>query len=331
MTWQTSVNTSLLTTYLNRKFIPTLEEELQFMKFCMKGNLPGGMGNVLRFNLFPNPAIQTTKLDEGTTSGNELSAGLTTTGYDATLAEYGEFLKTTRLQEYTQVPNSRSELANRMSFGAARSLDRMINVGPTSGPADNSGANSTTLDWYCGTAQAGGSGTAATPTAGSAAAIIGASELLRASSVNGFTGVSGHPNGALAAIVSTRFERDMVQEATTGRITWGQAVTNVPGALGQTKWVKGYMGEVYGTACYRSQNLTQSTITSTSDNNYILGEGGLGCVSIIDADPQIHVNVPSSQDIGNPYRNLGTIAWHTYWANRLLDGTRVIRVYSLNT
>jgi len=327
MSWTTGTpNTSLLTTYLLKKFIPALEDELQFMKFATKATIPQGMGVTARWNLFSSPVVNTTALTEGAVDGNELTE-MTTAGTEATIAEYGEFIQTNRLMEFCQVSGSRSELVNRMSYGGARSLDRLIHTGPSGG----TGAISTTTDFYTGVAANGGSGTAATPTAASAAALIGASKLLRDNAATGIRGVSGHPDGHFAAILSPRFELDMVTEGTTGRMTWAEAVTDVPGRMGQEKWVNGFMGSVYGTACYRTQAFTQTTITSTSDNNFVLADHGVGCLSIIDADPQIYINTPSSGDVGNPYRNRSTVAWHSYFAASLLSSDRVVRVYSLAT
>ena len=65
-TMTTIINTSLLTTYLIKKFIPALEAELQFEKFTTKATLPSGMGNIARFNRFDSPAGSTTALTEGT-------------------------------------------------------------------------------------------------------------------------------------------------------------------------------------------------------------------------------------------------------------------------
>ena len=327
MAFNTTRNTSLLTTYLIRKFIPALEDELQFQKFTTKATVPQGLGNVARWNTFSSALAQTTALTEGTATGNEITT-MTTLGTNATLAEYGEFIATTRLQEFCQVPSSRSELVDRMAYGASRTIDTLVrNV-----------ADATTSDWYCGDGVEGGANTIAGVSATygggpnmSAAAVIGAAAELRGNSVRGITGVSGHPDRHFAAIVSTTAERDMVQESTAGRMTWAEAVTQVPGVLAQTKWVNGFMGSVYGTACYRSQNLSTAVITATMDENYIIGEGALGSVSIVDADPQIYINTSSAGDIGNPYRNSNTIAWHIFFATSLIDSTRVIKVYSGTT
>lgn len=314
-------NTSLLTTYLIKKFIPALEDELQLQKFTTKATIPGGMGNIARWNVFNSPAVQVSALTEGTTSGNEITT-LTTTATDATIAEYGEFIVVTRLMDYVQVSGARSELSDRMAFGGARSIDALVRAQ----------AIQSTTARYCINGLAGVDSSLA-PTngaeAGSAAAVIGSAGVLRGNSARGFKSVSGHPSGAFAAILSPTFETEMVQEATAGRMTWAEAVTQVPGTMGQEKWVNGYMGSVYGTACYRTQNFALTTVSANStENNYVLAEGGLGAVSIIDADPTVFINTASSSDVGNPYRNRNTVAWHTYFATALISSDRVIRMYS---
>jgi len=321
MAWETAAaNTSLLTTYLIKKFIPALEDELQFHKFCTEATIPGGMGKIARFNVFNSPAANVTSITEGNTTANEITT-LATTGTDATILEYGEFIVVTRLMDYTQVAGARSELSNRMNYGGARSLDSLI----------RNQAVTTTTARYTLDELAGATATIQTTNdaSGSAAAIVHCGGALRGNSARGFSGVSGHPNGAFAAIVAPTFETEMVQEATAGRMTWATAVTQVPGTMGQEKWVNGYMGSVYGTACYRTQNFALTTVSANSmENNYVLAEGGIGAVSIIDADPSVLVNTASSTDVGNPYRNRNTVAWHSYFATALIDSNRVVRLYS---
>lgn len=315
--WNTSLNTDLLTTYLIKSFPPTLEDELQHQKFTRDAIIPEGSGKIGRFNIFGNPGATTTALTEGSVDGNETTVSVT--GTNVTIAEYGEFIITTRLMEFCQVSGSRAELRDRMAYGASVSMDSLVLAA----------ADATTSVFYATTAATGGQTTGpATVGAFSASTVIGASKILRANSARGFKGVSGHPDGHFAAIVSPQAELTMITEATTGRMTWAQAVTNVSGAMGQEKWVKGYMGSVYGTACYRTQNFTTASLTATADENFVLADSGVGAVSVIDADPQIYVNTPSSGDVGNPYRNRGTIAWHAYFGTALLDANRVIKVYS---
>lgn len=320
MAFTTAINTSLLTTYLIKKFIPTLEAELQFQKFTTKAIIPEGQGKIGRFNVFSNPPGTSTALAEGSTSGNEITT-LTTTGTDCTIAEYGEFIKVPKLQKMAAVKGTMDQLAQRMAFGGALALDTLVRT---------QAATTTTAFYASTTDQLGGSTTAAIPGRGSAAAIMGATELIRNATVDGvrvggqgFTGVKGHTDGNFAAIVSPRCETQITTEGTTGRITWKDAVVNVPGADGQGRWVKGYVGSIYGTSVYRTQNYSQTTVTSLSDNNYVLAEGGLGAVAFEDMDAKIVIN-----DVNSPYKNVDSIAWYAMFGTSKIANERVVRLYT---
>lgn len=319
MAFNTTINTSLLTTYLIKKFIPALEAELQMQKFTTPAVIPEGQGKIGRFNVFSNPPGTTTPLVEGTPTGNEITT-LTTTGTDCTIAEYGEFIKEPQLQNLAAQKGTRDELASRFAYGGGLALDGLVRAQ----------AKLSTTAFYTTAVQLGGTTTASIPTSGGASAIIGAAKQLRAASVDGvivgargFTGRSGHPDGEFAAILTPQFEATMVTEGTTGRMTWAQAVTNVPGVMGQEKVVRGRMGSVYGTACYRTQNYDQTTVTSLADNNYILADGGIGAVAFGDMQAKIIIN-----DVNSPYKNVDSIAWHAYFGTGLISSARVVRLYS---
>ena len=316
---------TLLRAYLVKKFVPTLEKELQFQKFGVRASIPAAGGNLARWNTFSNPPATTTAIAEGSTTANEIT--LTTTKTEATVKEYGEFTPFSKLIELTGQSGTRENLVKRMAYGGALALDSIVR----DGPGGVLGVIDTTKAFYCTAAAQGGAEAAATPLAGSAAAIIGASKVLRDDGVQGLTGISGHPDGEFAAIVTPKYELDMVTEGGTTRMTWARAVTNVPGSMGQEKWVKGYMGSVYGTAVYRTQNFTNTTVTVAANNNFVIGDHGYGCVDLGDANANVFVNTASAGDIGNPYRNRHTVAWHAFFASALLDAAashRVVRLYS---
>ena len=316
-----TLNTSLLTTYLIKKFIPTMEAELQFSKFTTPAIIPPGSGKIGRFNVFSNPPGTAVALTEGITTGNEVVT-LTSAGTECTIAEYGEYIKINSLFDFAAVKGTRDEAAKRFAFGGAVALDKLV----------RNAASGSTTTWYCATGSLGGAAApgSGAPTSGYASSLIGAGKLLRGISQdgfivggNGFTGVSGHPEGDFAALVTPQFEATMVTEGTTARITWAQAVTNVPGSMGQEKFVKGKMGSVYGTTCYRTQNYLTATITSSCDINYVLADGGLGAVAFEDMKAEIIIN-----DLNSPYKNVDTLAWHARFGTGLIDGGRVVKMYS---
>jgi N4-gp56 family major capsid protein len=316
--------TQLLTTWLNKKFVSDLEWMLQHQKFGTEATIPPNSGKIGRFIVFaPPPAVTsysttgTTALTETFTTENEI-ATISASGTEITIAEFGEFHKTSQLALYAAVPGSREKLVKRMTEGANLVIDEKCRVA----------ANTTTNYLYSTAAQTGGTTTFNTGsvTALSAAAIIQAGKILKANKAKGFQGVKGHPDNHYACVTGPKGELDIVTESTTGRVYWSQAVTNVPGALGQEKWVKGYMGSIYGTAMYVTQNtLTGVTYTasSTGDISLVFAEGGFGAMSFYDMEPKIVLN-----DVNSPYKNVDSIAWHCFFGTALIDTNRIVKIYS---
>ena len=319
----------LLTTWLNRKFISDLEWTLQFQKFTTKAIIPPGQGRVGRFNVFaPPPAgtsystSSTTALTETFTTENVI-ATITSASTDITITEYGEFHKTSALAMYAVVPGAREKLRKRLTDGATVTIDTLV----------MKQFEQSTNYFFCFNVSAlsgevGGQVTMNTGTVTnlSAAAIMSAKKILFTNKVPAFTGIAGHPDGKFAGITSGKGELDIVTETTTGRLTWSQAVTNVPGAMGQQKWVDGYMGTIYGVAMYTTQNLSSATIytgSSTGDISFVCGDGGVGAMAFQDMNPQIIVN-----DINSPYKNTDSIAWHVFFGTGIVDTNRVVKLYS---
>jgi N4-gp56 family major capsid protein len=311
--------TSLMTSWINREFIKTLENELQMQKFTTKAVIPNHMGKVGSFNVFPNPPGTSGSLTEGTLSEHEVT--MTTTAALVTIAEYGEWMPVPTLTDLAAVEGTRGELAKRFAYGAALSIDTQVRASATG----------STLTWFALNVGQGLATMPATTGVISATVLIAASKQLRANSVRGFTGIEGHPEGHLAAIMSPQAELDMITEATTGRAVWQNMVVNVPGPQGQGKAINGFMGSVYGTACYRSQNVASFTITNSALSvNFVLGDGGIAALGLGQIGPQVYINTPSEGDIGNPFRNRYTIAWHANFGSALgPDGyLRVVKMYS---
>jgi len=313
----------ILNTYLNKAFVSDLMFDLQHQKFTMKGDIPKGGGNVLRFNEFTPPTktgyttTGTTALVEGSVSGNEI-AHITITPTNLTLAEFGEFVKVTSLYDLASQPGTRERMRKRMSDGAAVTLDTYT----------HGKARATTAAIYAISGVAGASSSigAAGPTALGATAIMFGRKVLKEALAQPFSGIAGHPDGTYAAVLSEKQEFDIVSEITTGRAYWNNGVVNVPGQLGQEKWVKGYMGTIYGTACYSTNNFTTAVITGTTcDVGLMYADGGIGAASIAQMQPEIIIN-----DVNSPYKNLDSIAWHTYYEAALLASARVVKIYSVS-
>ena len=311
-----------LTTWINPRFLASLERDLVAQKFTTKAVIPPGMGKLGRFITFSNAGLATSSLTEGTI-GN--SVDITITGVECTIAEEGEYMHVTRLQDYAQARGSREELLKRFRHGAKLRLDNLVLA--------QFALATTNIMYFTNTNQVGAltQGTfPGTPTAANAAGIIAMRKKVRDVFATGLTGIAGHPDGEYACMMGEQAALNVIVEATTGRMTWAQAVVNVPGRLGQEKWVSGYLGSIYGTACYTTQNIsTGLTYSATNASHvFVTGDGGVGALAFEDMEPQVFVNTPGTSSTDNPYRNFSSIAWHAFFVTRIISETRVCKGYS---
>ena len=319
--------TSVLTTWLNRNFVKDLEWKLQHQKFTTKATIPKGAGNKGRFLTFGAPTAYTsysglgqTALTEGatfasTSAQNHEITAITQTSTDITIAEFGEFTKVGTLYEYAAVPGLRAELLKRLRDGAAFSLDRFTLTKSLT----------TTNILYADTTPAGASTSTTTLMTAvlGAASITAATKVLFAGLASGFESVAGIPSGHYAAVITPDQEQDLVTEFTTLRMSWSNSVVNVPGALGQEKWVNGYIGSIYRTAVVVTQNYTTQLITQSQETAIVYADGGVGAMAFGDMSPEIILN-----DVNSPYKNMNSFAWHCNYGAGLIDSARVVKLYS---
>lgn len=311
----------VLTTWINKKFVSDLEWEVQYQKFTSKAIVPEGAGNIGRFVEFSPPLLTTgyalgsAALTEGNTGSEHEITSITTAATNITIAEYGEWYRLGKLAAYAEAAGTAKRIQKRMNDGAALAIDSAVRAM----------ALTSTNYVYATLAHPGATATVpATIGDLGASGLMAARSILYAAKATGFRGINGHPERQYAAILSPMGELDMTTEVSTTKITWADAVTNVPGKMGQEKWVNGYIGSVYGTACYVTQNYTTTTLTSVVDLSYVLADGGLGAMAMGDMQPQIIFN-----DVNSPYKNVRSIAWWCLFGTGLISGTRVIKLYHL--
>lgn len=312
-------------TWINKKFISDLEYNLQHAKFTTDAEVPKGDGaNIARFVEFAPPGANNTgvpysgsttygSLTEASTTGNEITS-ITTNPTNITIAEYGEFIKIGQLYEYAAVGGTRAKLSKRLLDGAVFNIDGFV----------RSKAIQSTNILYATQAQDGGVTTGpASLSALGAAAIIKARKLLSQGLATGFTGVSGVPDNMFAAVLTEQQQLDVVTEVTTLRVFWNNCVVNVPGAMGQEKFVKGYMGQIYGTATFVTNLFTTVSYTAAAQVGFVYGDGGVAAASFGTMKPQVILN-----DVNSPYKNVNSVAWHAMFGAELIASARVVKIYS---
>lgn len=318
-------------TWINKKFVSDLEFSLQHQKFTMAATMPEGYGaNIARFVDFAPPSntsvgvagygTGSTALTEATPTGGQITS-ITTNPTNVTISEYGEFIQIGQLYEYAAVGGTRARLSKRLLDGGLISIDAVVRAQ----------ANLSTSALYALTTMAGANTTipvilSVAPLG--AAALVQGKRTLFANLATGFRGVPGHPEGHYSAILTPKQEADIVTEVTTGRIFWNNCVVQVPGSDGQLKFVNGYIGSIYRMACYITQSFLTGTVSNVAaaqgEIGYLYADGGVAAATFEDMRPRVIIN-----DVNSPYKNVNSIAWHSYFGAGLIDSRRVIKLYSV--
>lgn len=313
--------TGTLTTWLNKNFVSDLEYALQFQKFTTKAIVPKNSGRIGRFLAWAPPTFPSSysassrTTFEGSTTANEFTA-ITVASTNITIAEIGEFTQVGSLWEYAAVAGSRQKILKRLKDGAAFTIDGLVRDAASNTTFIRYATNNSAYNLV----SAGPSNVSTL----SASGIIQAKSALFNNLAQGFEGIEGHPSGHMAAILTAKQELDVVTEISTTRTYWTQCVVNVPGREGQGKWVNGYMGSIYGVACYVTNNYSTVLYTASAEVGYILADGGVGCMAFEDMNPEIIINPRNS-----PYNNLNYMSWHSMFGCGLIDTNRVLKIYSL--
>ena len=314
-------------TWINKQFISDLEFSLQHQKFTSRVVMPDHSGgNVARFVDFAPPVANvgyatgsTAFSTEASTTANEI-ASITTGETNLTISEYGEFIKVGQLYDLASVSGTRERIRKRVADGGAISIDTVVRVQAHA---------STTVLYALATSAIGGTTSTTGYTSASlmnTALLMQARKILYANTAKGFSDVAGHPRGHFAAVLTPKQELDITTEVTTGRIYWSNAVVNVAGAMGQEKFVNGYIGSVYGVAVYCTQNFVTASVSSTtSDVGYVYADGGVAAAAFDQMDPRIIIN-----EVNSPYKNVNSIAWHALFGAGLHASTRVVKLYSVS-
>ena len=323
MSWFTSNGEvdDVLTNWINRKFVSDLMWDLQFQKFTTKAIIPEGGGSAGIYVTFSQPILTTgyalgsAALTQGNTGTEHEITSITTAGATCTPAEYGEWYRLGNLMSYSAARGTAEKIQKRMNDGAALALDSA-----TRGDALNS------TSYVYATLAVPGATTTAPATVGNlgAQAIVSCNKILKAAYVPKFKGIEGHPDGHYAAILTPTQELQIVTEVSSTKVTWKDMSIYVAGSMGQAKVINGYIGSIYGVACYITQDYTTTTLTSAVEIGYVIGDGGMGAMAFGDMDPQILFN-----EINSPYKNVKSIAWYAMYDSVLIAAARVLKLYSL--
>lgn len=120
---QTTINSASMYHFFRRAALETLEANLVMAPLGMVQDLPKGFGKTVKFIRYPNLALVTGTLTEGTMpAAVALSSGSVT----AAVSQYGRVVQLSDLAGLSAADDIEKAIRERVAYNAARSLDRLI-------------------------------------------------------------------------------------------------------------------------------------------------------------------------------------------------------------
>jgi len=300
--------------WIDRRFLEVLRQRLVFLPLGRPTDMPGQTSDVAHWNLFTNPAPDTTVL---TTEGTDPSdtADLTVTPFVANLQEYASGFLFTKVLRTVGISGTLEQMVEGLAHKAALSLDKICQVGNAQNSALAGVSAAQVLD----------SGTAMTVNQ----LRLGVLKLLQANA-------QPHPAspGGQFFIFAGSVEAvyDMLGE---GSPAWFQikdeglqSVLTSPPPMTSGAMTSG----AYNAIIRVSTNIQRDNPTDPSpdnDLNYLLADSAFGVVSL-DSNimtPNVIITRPED-NVAAPARNRGTAAYWFLFAAKLLDEKRVVQIKS---
>src|SRR5213596_1435084 len=121
----TSTNRELQNEYINRRFLEQLKPALQFFKYATEGNVPGGMGDTVRWLNFPEFTPDTSVLSQSDASDNEISS-YTADATRGVLQPHGQYIRISEHEAKTQVVGALDQISERLTYVGAKVIDTLL-------------------------------------------------------------------------------------------------------------------------------------------------------------------------------------------------------------
>lgn len=297
----TSTLSDHLSVYYERRFLDRLLQKFHFDKFGMKKMLPKGEGKQIKWNRWDNVNESTTTLDEAVTpSGVNLSSSPITASIDG----YGQFATASDFLIMTAINDTLSDYIDLLAYAAGKSLDALVrNEVDTNATAQYADSKSNEA------------GVEADNTA-----VLTAAEIRLAVKTLRKEDVDPWEDELYRAIIHPFGEFDLLSESTAGSaIQTSQYTTN-------QKVEKGLIGTLYGVLFFRSSHIRAVSPNTHVYRHCVIGKNAYGCVDLESAQTKIITKQLGSAGTEDPLDQRATVGYKFYYATKMLDSKRVVRI-----
>lgn len=281
-------------TYYESKFLERAKDQLVHEEGAQKSTRGKGQGKSTNFNVYTPLAKATTPLTEG---ANGTEVALTSSQVSATLAEYGNYIKISKLLSLVSIDTDGAEKASLLGQNMAETYDQVARDALfTDATVSYAGAKTALTD------------VAATNT-------LSATEIRKIRRTLIKNKAQKYANGMFMGKIGPDTEFDLI-----GDSTWVNAHSYKDGdAL-----YKGYLGNLYGFDFLLTTNPKTEASTVTVYSNFFHGDNALGVLNLEGDMPQMYIKVPTGADTSNPLNRFSTMGWAGSYVAKVLVATWVL-------
>lgn len=284
----TSTLSNEVMTFYESKFLAPSKELLVHQEGAQKGTRGKGEGKSTIFNRYTPLAKATTALTEGS-NGTEVN--MTSSQITATLAEYGNFIKISKLLSTVSIDKDGAAKAEILGQNMAETYDQLARDAMfTDATVGYAGAKTTLTD------------VAASNTLSATEVRKIRRTLIKAKALK-------FKNGMFMGKIGPDTEFDLI-----GDSTWVNAHSYKDG----DNLYKGYLGNLYGFDFLLTTNPKTESSTVTVYSNFFHGQQALGVLNLEGDMPQFYVKVPTASDTSNPLNRFSTMGWAGSYVAKVL-------------
>lgn len=274
--------------YYESRFLEPAKELLVHEEGAQKSTRGKGQGKSTIFNRYTPLAKATTALTEG---ANGTEAALTSSQVTATLAEYGKYIKVSKLLSLTTIDRDGAEKAELLGQNMAETFDELAR------------------DALIADATVSYAGGKSALTAVAATDTLSASEVRKVRRALIKAKALKFANGMFMGKIGPDTEFDLI-----GDNTWVNAHSYKDGEA----LYKGYAGSLYGFDFLLTTNAKSEASTVSVFSNIFHGREAFGTLKLQGDMPHLYVKVPTASDTSNPLDRFSTMGWAGAYVAKVL-------------
>jgi len=307
-----------MATFYKTRVLETLKPHLVFGQFATKKAIPKGHGKTIQFRRFSKLAPATTALTEAVVPDGK---NLTVTPITATIAEYGDYIKTSDLLEMTAIDPLITEELDLLSFQGKDTLDLL----------DRAELKTATCVRYS-SKWSGGTETKVSALANlNLTATIRVNDIFDAARELKRKDVQPFADGSYVAIVHPDVATDLMKSSEWQDIhKYAKPESIYNGEVGKI----GNVRIIETTNCsVAPQAITVSSATKyiAVYTTYVLGKDAFTETDLEGEGLEIIVKAKGSAGTADPLNQVSTVGWKAIKAVKLTQALAVCKLYSCAT